>query len=241
MTLTMSTSIRAKTNEASTEDITVVTIVESVRDSIVRGSLAPGSVINSVELAHQFGTSRTPVREALLILNQYGLITLTARRRPQVAPVSVKAIRDLYALRAALHAYISDAIVQTAADEALEGLRAQAALLLDEADRQDGERHMRKIETYLSTEAQLCGNEMVIDVLESLKWKISWFRRLGMMSPAQLKTLAADRLRVAEAYLERDARLAEAINRSMLRKAGDYCEQNFLASRAFAPPASPEQ
>jgi hypothetical protein len=50
------------------------------------------------------------------------------------------------------------------------------------------------------------------------------------MSREQLKVLANDRLRAAEAYLDRDARLAEAMNRSMLKKAADYCERNFELS-----------
>lgn len=211
-----------------TEDITVAKIFETVRNSIIVGTLAPGQVINSVELANQFGTSRTPVREALLMLFQYGLITLEARKRPRVADVSVKVIRDLYAVRTAMHAYISEAIVLSASDEELKALRHQASLLIEKFEKKTTAVHLEDVETYLAKEAQLCGNDIVLDVLNSLKWKISWFRRLGLMSREQLKILAIDRLRVAEAYLDRDAKLAEALNRSMLRKAGQYCEENFL-------------
>ncbi len=197
--------------------------------------MAPGAIINSVDIANQFGTSRTPVREALLILNQYGLITLTARRRPQVAPVSAQAIRDLYALRAALHGLMSDAIVAHASDEALRNLHAHAQVLAT-AEAQGGEPFMSLIESYLEEEANLCGNALVISVLDSLKWKMSWFRRIGMMSETQMESLSGDRVRVAHAYLDRDAPLANALNRSMLRKAGDYCEKNFLAMQAAHPP-----
>ncbi|MGJ7506079.1 GntR family transcriptional regulator [Variovorax sp. GT1P44] len=214
----------------SSDDITVDTIVESVRESIIRGDLPPGTIVNSVDIANQFGTSRTPVREALLILSQYGLITLAARRRPQVAPVSAKAIRNLYDLRAALHAYMSDAIVANASDEALRDLQAHAAALASEPAGYGDEAYMLRIEAYLATEAQLCGNDLVIGVLDSLKWKISWFRRIGKMTEEQVKSLAADRLRVAQAYLDRDARLARALNRSMLKRGGDYCENNFLGT-----------
>jgi DNA-binding GntR family transcriptional regulator len=217
--------------EASLDgDMTVVRIFESVRDRIVSGAIAPGSPINSVELAAHFGTSRTPVREALLILSQYGLVTLTARKRPRVAPVSAKTVRDLYALRTALHVYISEAIVQGAGGDALKALRARAAALIEQFDSKATEAHLRDVEAYLATEASLSDNELVLGVLDSLKWKIAWFRRLGAMSREQLKVLAHDRLRVAEAYLDRDARLAEALNRSMLKKASDYCEKNFLLS-----------
>ena len=214
-----------------TDDITADAIVESLRDRIIRGELTPGAVVNSVEIANQFGTSRTPVREALLILNQYGLVTLAARRRPQVAPVSAQAIRDLFALRAALHGCMSDAIVANASDEALQALRAHAAVLAN-GQAQGSEEYMLLIEDYLAAEAQLCGNALVIGVLDSLKWKISWFRR--RMTESQMQSLAADRLRVAEAYLARDAPLANALNRSMLKRGGDYCEKNFLATLGTA-------
>lgn len=220
---------------ASVDDITVDTIVESVRESIIRGDLPPGSIVNSVDLASHFGTSRTPVREALLILSQYGLISLAARRRPQVAPVSAKAIRDLYALRAALHAYMSDAIVANASDAALQDLHAHAVALAKDTSGQGSEAYMVRIEAYLDAEARLCGNELVVGVLESLKWKIIWFRRIGKMTEDQVKSLADDRVRVAQAYIERDARLANALNRSMLKRGGDYCEANFQAMPVARP------
>jgi DNA-binding GntR family transcriptional regulator len=217
------------------DDMTVVKIFESLRKSIIGGAIAPGHPINSVELAAHFGTSRTPVREALLILSQYGLINLTARRRPRVASVSVKTIHDLYALRTALHVYISEAIVQGAPEDALTDLRARAAALIAQFEAMSTEEHLQGVESYLAAEAALAGNDVVLGVLDSLKWKIAWFRRLGTMSREQLIVLAHDRLRVAEAYLDRDARLAEAMNRSMLKKAAEYCEKNFIGSGESGP------
>lgn len=214
----------------SPDDITVDTIVRTLRDTIVQGRLPPESVINSVEIAQQFGTSRTPVREALLILSQYGLITLTARRRPQVAAISAKAIRDLFDLRTALHAYMSDAIVAGASDEALRTLRARAEALAGDRDDHGGEKYMLLVEEYLDAEQRLCGNDLVVQVLDSLKWKISWFRRLARMTASQVRSLADDRVRVAAAYLDRDAALANALNRSMLNHGRDFCLRNYNAA-----------
>lgn len=221
------------------QDITVTKIFDAVRDRIVNGEIAPGEFINSVELAQQFGTSRTPVREALLILSQYGLVTLTARRRPQVVPVSVKAIRDLYALRTALHDYLSEAIVENSSDAGLEGLRTAAVGLLQDFDATSTEAHLQAVEAYLALEARLSENDLVLEVLDSLRWRIAWFRRLGALTREELKSLALDRLRAADAYLARDHRLAQAINRSMLRRAGAACEASFdrlsLSTRARGP------
>jgi DNA-binding GntR family transcriptional regulator len=226
----MSAPSRSAFSRPAEEDITVTKIFEAMRDRIVNGVIAPGSLINSVELAQHFGTSRTPVREALLILSQYGLVTLTARRRPQVMPVSVKAIRDLYSLRTALHEYLSEAIVAQASDTALQRLRAEAVRLLHEFEATDTERHLKAVEEYLDLEARLSENGLVLEVLDSLRWRIAWFRRLGALTREQLQLLAQERIRVADAYLLRDHRLAQAINRSMLRQAGAACEASFNRS-----------
>jgi DNA-binding GntR family transcriptional regulator len=215
-------------NERQTDDIAVEAIVETIRTDIISGHLAPGSDINSVELATRFGTSRTPVREALLILDRYGLVTLAARKRPRVAPVSVQAIRDLFALRMALHIYISDAIIASASDGELERMRSRAEALADRNGSLPVLEQLAKIEEYLDFEYRLCGNELVIEMLGSLKWRIGWFRRLAMMTPEQLHKIAIDRLRVADAYIERDAALAAALNNSMLRRGAEYSEKNFL-------------
>lgn len=53
-------------------------LVESLADEITSGALAPGSRLDEVTLANRFGTSRTPVREALRQLEATGLV----ERRP---------------------------------------------------------------------------------------------------------------------------------------------------------------
>lgn len=128
--------------------------------------------------------------------------------------------------------------MQGASDVALQGLLAQAAELISQFDARSTEEHLVGVESYLSAETGLAGNEVVLGVLDSLRWKIAWFRRLGTMSRAQLLVLAHDRLRVAEAYLDRDARLAEAMNRSMLRKAAEHCERNFVRTGGNGPATS---
>src|SRR5688572_19053087 len=58
-------------------------IVLAIGTDIIEGRLKPGDDLNSVELARTFGSSRTPVREALLTLEREGFVELSARRRPR--------------------------------------------------------------------------------------------------------------------------------------------------------------
>ena len=60
----------------------VVQVATWVGLGIIEGRLRPGQDLNSVDLSHRFNSSRTPVREALMLLEQEGLVEIRARRRP---------------------------------------------------------------------------------------------------------------------------------------------------------------
>ncbi|HKS70467.1 MAG TPA: GntR family transcriptional regulator, partial [Ktedonobacterales bacterium] len=61
-------------------DSLVGKIAEWIGSAIIEGRLRPGDDLNSVALSHRFQTSRTPVREALMILEKEGLVTIPPRR-----------------------------------------------------------------------------------------------------------------------------------------------------------------
>ena len=88
-------------------------IVEDIALEIILGRLRPGQDVNSVELARRDHSSRTPVREALLTLQREGLVDIEARRRPRVSRVTPDQVRDVYQVRASLHALVSELIVRS--------------------------------------------------------------------------------------------------------------------------------
>lgn len=74
----------------------------ALRDAIVAGEIPPGARLREVELASYYGTSSTPVREALRRLAFDGLIELLPRRGAVVAAPNLVEINDLYETRAIL-------------------------------------------------------------------------------------------------------------------------------------------
>jgi DNA-binding GntR family transcriptional regulator len=83
----------------STEDV-----YERVRNAILHGDLAPGSVMSQVALAQELGISRTPLREALRMLQSEGLVEGEPNRRVRVAPMTARDLEELYVLRVTLEA-----------------------------------------------------------------------------------------------------------------------------------------
>lgn len=73
-----------------------------VRKAILRGELAPGAVVSQVQLARDLGVSRTPLREALRMLQREGLIESKHNQRMRVAAFSLPDLEQLYIMRVTL-------------------------------------------------------------------------------------------------------------------------------------------
>lgn len=85
---------------------TLVDVAASrLRDAILSGALQPGEKIVEEQLCADFGISRAPVREALRLLAQQGLVEHLPRRGSRVAVWSPDDIRQLFALRHVLERY----------------------------------------------------------------------------------------------------------------------------------------
>ena len=84
----------------TTESRIVITHVhEHLRRQILNGTLAPGAVLSQVQLAQQFGVSRTPLREALRLLQEERLVLAEHNHRVRVADINLQELESLYASR----------------------------------------------------------------------------------------------------------------------------------------------
>nr|WP_315428370.1 GntR family transcriptional regulator [uncultured Albidiferax sp.] len=77
-------------------------VAELLRQRIFARTLEPGSWIDELKLAEEYGISRTPLREALKVLATEGLVTMKVRRGAYVTEVSETDLADVYHLLALL-------------------------------------------------------------------------------------------------------------------------------------------
>jgi DNA-binding GntR family transcriptional regulator len=115
--------------ESNSRDGQHVTLVhDQLRDAILRREIAPGEVTSQVALAKQLGVSRTPLREALRLLEREGLVVSQPNRRIRIADFSIADVEGLYTMRIALEAVAVKLTVPTLSSQdfaELEGLMAQ--------------------------------------------------------------------------------------------------------------------
>jgi DNA-binding GntR family transcriptional regulator len=106
-----------------------------LRELILGGSLQPGSVISQVELARSLGVSRTPLREALRMLQEEGLVEAEPNRRARVASFDPADLDAVYGCRVMLESLACALSVRDFDDDEIAALKAT----LEEMSRQ-GER-----------------------------------------------------------------------------------------------------
>ncbi|MDN5854623.1 MAG: GntR family transcriptional regulator [Actinomycetia bacterium] len=89
---------------------------EQLVDAILRGDFSPGDRLRDSLIADQFGLSRAPVREALRLLHQEGLVSKEPNRSYEVAAFTDVDLMELAAVRISLETTSIRALVHLSAD-----------------------------------------------------------------------------------------------------------------------------
>lgn len=146
-------------------------VAELLRQRIFNRELEPGSWIDELKLAEEYGISRTPLREALKVLAAEGLITMKVRRGAYVTEVSEKDLTDVYHLLSLLESDAAGVATDQATDQELSELKALHDAL--EAAVEDRERFFEINERFHMRLLELANNkwrnQMVADLRKVMK------------------------------------------------------------------------
>jgi DNA-binding GntR family transcriptional regulator len=110
-----------------------ITAYEAIKTRILEGGLLPGEALSESEWAEALGISRTPVREAIQLLAQEGLVEVFPKRGTLVARLSVRDVRESFELRQAIEGFAARLAAERRTDEQIAAMR-----LALEAPRGDG-------------------------------------------------------------------------------------------------------
>ena len=127
-------------------------VAELLRERIFSNQLPPGSWIDEMALAEEYGISRTPLREAIKVLATEGLVTMKVRRGAYVTEVNAKDQADVYHLLSLLESDAAGVVAQRATPaqlQDLQSLHTELGAAVDSTDRffEVNERfHMRLLE-----------------------------------------------------------------------------------------------
>jgi DNA-binding GntR family transcriptional regulator len=201
---------------------------------LIEGVRQEGEDLNSVELAQKYETSRTPVREALMLLEKEGLVDIPPRRRPRVAVLDPKEVKEIYTVRAALFAQVAEDVAINATPDQIAELRAILVGMQEAAVRSDLDTYLWGNVAFYNFLTVVGNNRVAKRIIDSLLLRTLRLRRLSLSLPHRLEKSIANHVQLVDAFADRDAPLAAALIRSNHLHALDALT-GFMATRQQRP------
>ena len=103
-------------------------VLDKLREAILSLELPPGAVLTRLELAERFGVSQTPVRDALLRLQEEGLVDVFPQHATLVSRISITVAREAHFLRRALELELVEQLAREIPAGLVDRMQATIAL-----------------------------------------------------------------------------------------------------------------
>lgn len=186
-------------------------VYETLRERIGSLELAPGSRLHEVELAASLEVSRTPLREALRMLQIEGLVQQLPTGGVVVAPLDPGQMRDLYVVRAALEGVAAREACARLDDAGLRDLEAlvdQMSRLLDYPAEM-----LRLGQAFHARLLTAAGNVHCVQLLDQLRGHLHRYQSVTATIGPRRRDAFAEHGQILAALRSRDADLAEELMR----------------------------
>ena len=178
-------------------------VAELLRQRIFRRELEPGSWIDELRIAEEYGISRTPLREALKVLAAEGLVTMKVRRGAYVTEVSESDLADVYHLLSLLESDAAGVVARTATDGQILELQTLHAEL--EAAVGDRERFFAINERFHLRLLELANNRWRDQMVADLRKVMKLNRHNSLLKSGRIEESLQEHRAVMAALVARDA------------------------------------
>lgn len=187
---------------------------EQIRELIVDGTIRPGQPLREQELEQRFGTSRSPIREALRLLELGGLVSHIQRKGFRVTLYTEAQIRHLYQLRAELEAYC----FRQVADEAdlsplVAELRSYDDVIAASMAKRDIRASIAASREFYLAAARYTGNTPLVSMLSNLYEQVEPLRYLLAKRSMETNNIQSYTQGITQALVERNFDRAAELTR----------------------------
>jgi DNA-binding GntR family transcriptional regulator len=187
-------------------------ILKTLKSRILNWEYPPNNPLVEEDLSAEFGVSRSPVREALGMLEVLGLAERKKNRTFVVKQVHSDAVREIYELREALELYVVERLCGKAEGRA--GLDALKKEWLDLSENTpdnielDSENAALLDQSFHEGLAELLGNKAILENLRSLSERLLIFRTIDFQRPGRIEETCRQHLAIIDAIQDGDVAMA---------------------------------
>ncbi|MFV0431309.1 MAG: GntR family transcriptional regulator [Alphaproteobacteria bacterium] len=184
-----------------------------LRLGIVTLKFKPSAMLSESNLAKYLGTSRTPVREALIRLSQEGMVEILAQRGSRVAAISVTSVRNARFVRLALESAIAKDLCKKdgLSPASYHELQALIFRQKEAADKGLPEEFMKLDDEFHQKISVASGRAAVWNLVEREKAQMDRVVFLSLFGTSDLNGLVAQHEQILDALNNKDCDKAEAL------------------------------
>jgi len=192
---------------------------DKLRELILLEKLPPGMHIPERDLAEALGISRTPMREALRILEAEGLVDHTPTRRSRVANPSVEELSQSMQVLATLEALGGELACANASEKQLESIAGLNKRMIEKSDKLSSVEFFKTDMGFHGAIVAAGGNAALVDTHAKYNARLWRARFLSSRRKLGRKTTLQQHQDITDALLARDATSAAAAMRAHIQTA----------------------
>lgn len=183
-------------------------VFNTLRQAILRGELKPGERLMEIALANRLGVSRTPVREAIRMLELEGLVIMIPRRGAQVAQITEQDLNDVLEVRLGLEELAVRFACERITDEEIKALGMAV---------KEFEKKMSNNDLSAQAEADVkfheiiygaTHNQRLVQIINNIREQMYRYRIEYLKDVESRKTLVKEHYEICDALKRRDAESA---------------------------------
>ena len=157
-------------------------VYDFLREQLRRGEILPGSVIDMEETSKKLGVSRTPLRDALLQLESEDFVAILPRRKVVVNVLTVEDIKNYYEIIGALESIAIIKAFDRMSQKDIDYMEQMNQEMKEAIEANNFDLYYEKNLKFHSVYLDLCGNEKLIRIVNTLKKRLYDFpRRQGFV------------------------------------------------------------
>lgn len=202
-------------------------VLDALREAIITGELKPGQPLVEMDLAHQLGVSRAPLREALQTLAREGLVETAAYRGTVVRQLTRTDIEELYSLRSVLETFAVQRLIAQNKPENVIKLRECFDLMLEAAQAGDLARVNQVDRQFHDALIELSQHRLLSTTWSTVTNRVRQVMALRNERNTDITTIAYNHLPIIDAIEKQDSELATKLIQQHVATSGDLLAENW--------------
>lgn len=184
-------------------------VFKYIKSQIINGAYGPGDTLLESKLADELGVSRTPIREAIRLLELEGLVETTTKKGAVVLGISPKDVEDIYAIRQLVEGLAARWAAGRITPGELKELQKIHELMEFYAQKQNVEEIAEQDNRFHQLIYEIAGSKILYLTLHNLHQFVQLARLKSLSVHNRLPQTLAEHHAILEAFQSRDADAAE--------------------------------